>query len=477
MKDLYCVILAAGLGTRMKSSLAKVLHPVAGRPMLMYTLDNVLALKPVKTAVVVGHQADRVKALLPPGVVPAFQKEQKGTAHAASVGLGRLGAASGTKGGAKGGASEGAGNTLLLVSGDTPLLGHETLKGLISYHKRKKADITVLTAFLDDPSGYGRIVREGGIIKKIVEQKDATPSERDICEINSGTYCFDIASLKKALSLVRSENAQGEFYLTDVIEIVQKNGGKVAGLPVDDPMVAMGVNSRTDLAVAEKEIRKKINRRLMGSGVTMTDPESTYISADVKIGPDTIIHPGNHITGNTSIGSGCVLMPGNIISGSVIGGGVKVKGYSVIEDSRISERAEVGPFAHLRPGSVVGAEARVGNFVELKKAEIGEGTKASHLSYLGDAVIGRNVNIGAGTITCNYDGFSKFKTVIGDDVFVGSDTQFIAPVNIGNGALIAAGSTITKDVPDNALALSRAPQMNRENWAKENRSRKFKQKK
>jgi len=474
VKDLYCVILAAGLGTRMKSSLAKVLHPVAGRPMLMYTLDNVLALKPVKTAVVVGHQADKVKALLPPGVVPAFQKEQKGTAHAASVGLGRLGA-----GGARGankGATGGAGDTLLLVSGDTPLLGHETLKGLISYHKQKKADITVLTAYLDDPAGYGRIVREDGIVKRIVEQKDATPSEREIGEINSGTYCFDIASLKKALSEVRSENAQGEFYLTDVIEIVQKNGGKVAGFPVDDPMVAMGVNSRTELAMAEKEIRKKINQRLMNSGVTMTDPESTYISAEVKIGPDTIIHPGNHITGSTSIGPGCLLMAGNIISGSVIGGGVKVKGYSVIEDSRISERAEVGPFAHLRPGSVVGAEARVGNFVELKKAEIGQGTKASHLTYLGDAVIGRNVNIGAGTITCNYDGFSKFKTVIGDDVFVGSDTQFIAPVNIGNGALIAAGSTITKDVPDNALALSRAPQMNRENWAKENRNRKIKKK-
>ncbi len=459
MKDLFCVVLAAGLGTRMKSGLAKVLHPLAGRPMLMHTLDNVLSLKPVKTAVVIGHQAEKVKELLPPGVVAAFQKEQKGTAHAAGVGLGAL---------------RGANGTLLLVSGDTPLLGTETLKGLISHHKRKKADITVLTAFLEDPAGYGRIVREDGKIKKIVEQKDASPSEREINEINSGTYCFNIKNLKKALGKVRSGNAQGEFYLTDVIEIVRENGGRVAGLPVDNPLSALGINSRTELAVAEDAIRAGINRRLMASGVTIIDPENTYISAEDRIAQDTVIHPGNTIEGRTEIGPGCVLMPGNIISGSVIGAGVTVKGYSVIEDSRISENAHIGPFAHLRPGSKVGAGARVGNFVELKKASLGDGTKASHLTYIGDAVIGRNVNIGAGTITCNYDGFSKFKTVIGDDVFVGSDSQFIAPVNIGNGALIAAGSTNTKDVPDDALALSRVPQTNRENWAKENRNRKKK---
>ena len=459
MKGLCCVVLAAGLGTRMKSGLAKVLHPLAGRPMLSHTLENVLSLKPEKTAVVIGHQAEKVRSILPPGVIPAMQKEQKGTAHAAEVGLGALREADGI---------------LLLLSGDTPLLDTETLKGLVSYHKRKKADMTILTAFLEEPFGYGRIVREDGRIKKIVEQKDASASERGIKEINSGTYCFNIKSLKKALKDVRSANAQGEFYLTDVVEILRRKGGRVAGIPVEEPATALGVNSRVELAAAEKIIRAKINRRLMASGVTIIDPDSTYISAVASIAPDTIIHPGNSITGKTDIGPGCVLMPGNIISESVLGTGVIVKGYSVIEDSKISDEAHIGPFAHLRPGSLVGTGARVGNFVELKKASLGEGTKASHLTYIGDATIGKNVNIGAGTITCNYDGFSKFRTVIGDDVFVGSDSQFIAPVNIGKGALIAAGSTITKDVPKDALALSRAPQMNRENWAKENRERKKK---
>ncbi len=446
----------------MKSGLAKVLHPLAGRPMLMHTLDNVLALRPEKTTVVIGHQADKVRALLPPGVVPALQKERNGTAHAAGAGLAAL---------------RGADGVLLLVSGDTPLLDVETLKGLVSYHKHKKADITVLTAVLDEPFGYGRIVREDGSIKKIVEQKDANPSERKIKEINSGTYCFNIKSLKQALRHVRSANAQGEFYLTDVVEIVRRKGGSVAGIPVAEPATALGINSRVELAEAEKIIRAKINRRFMASGVTIIDPENTYVSAGAEIAPDTVIHPGNTITGRTEIGAGCVLMPGNIISDSVIGGGVKIKGYSVIEDSEISDGAHIGPFAHLRPGSVVGANAHVGNFVELKKASLGEGTKASHLTYLGDALVGRNVNIGAGTITCNYDGFSKFKTVIGDDVFVGSDSQFIAPVTVGKGALIAAGSTITKDVPKDALALSRTPQTNRENWAKENREKKSRTKK
>ncbi len=443
----------------MKSGLAKVLHPLAGRPMLMHTLENVLALKPEKTAVVIGHQAEKVKELLPRGVAPALQKEQKGTAHAAGVGLDVL---------------RGADGVLLLVSGDTPLLGAQTLKGLIACHKRKKADITILTALIDEPFGYGRIVREDGKIKKIVEQKDASPSELKLKEINSGTYCFNIKSLKQALRHVRSANAQGEFYLTDVVEIVKRKGGKVAGMPVEEPMSALGINSRAELAAAEGEIRARINRRLMASGVTIIDPENTYISAEAKIAPDTIIHPGNTIDGRTEIGGGCILMPGNIISGSALGAGVIAKGYSVIEDSKIADKAQIGPFAHLRPGSVVGADARVGNFVELKKASLGEGSKASHLSYLGDALVGRNVNIGAGTITCNYDGFSKFRTVIGDDVFVGSDSQFIAPVTVGKGALIAAGSTITKDVPQDALALSRTPQVNKENWAKENRSRKKK---
>ncbi len=461
MKGLSAIVLAAGMGTRMKSGLAKVLHPLAGRPMFLYTVDNVLSLKPEKVVVVVGHQADRVKGLLPPGVASAHQKEQLGTAHAAMTGL-------------KGLSGDG---TLLLVSGDTPLLSAETLKRLISDHRKKKADITILTANLDDPTGYGRIIRDGkGAVARIVEQKDASDGEKAVSEINSGTYCFEMKALKAALKEVKAENAQKEFYLTDAIAITANRGGKVIGVKAERPEEALGINSRVELARAERIIRQRINEGLMASGVTIPDPESTYIEASVKVGRDCVIHPGNHIYGSTVIGGGCVLMPGNIIQDSEIKGGVKVKGYCVVEESVVESGAAIGPFSHIRPGSRVGADARVGNFVELKKTSLGRGAKASHLSYLGDADIGADVNIGAGTITCNYDGFSKFKTVIEDGVFVGSDTQLVAPVRVGKGVVIAAGTTVTKDVPADALAISRTPQSNREGWAKKNRELKSKKK-
>jgi len=460
LKGLAVIVLAAGLGTRMKSSLAKVLHPLAGRPMLLHTLDNILALKPEKTLVVLGHQADKVAARLPKGVTVAIQKEQLGTAHAAMAGLKKLGAFSGT---------------LLLVSGDTPLLEPDTFKAFVGAHKKAKAAVSILTEYLDDPTGYGRIVRDSrDKVTRIVEQKDASAEERSIKEINSGTYCFDVKALKAALKKVKTDNSQNEFYLTDVAAITNSNGGKVIGYWAGSKMEAMGINSRVDLSRAEWVIRYKTNGRLMTSGVTIIDPGSTYIDSSVSIGRDTTVYPGNHITGDTKIGEGCTLMPGCIIDNCTIGDGVTIKPYSVLEKAVIEHGAAIGPFAHLRPGSTVGDGARVGNFVELKKTVLGRGSKASHLSYLGDAVIGNEVNIGAGTITCNYDGYNKFQTVIGDGTFVGSDTQFIAPVTVGKGAVIAAGTTVTKDVPGDALAISRTPQTNKHGWAAKNRQMKNK---
>jgi len=462
VKQLAVVVLAAGLGTRMKSSLVKVLHPVAGRPMLLHTLDAVMSLKPDKVVAVLGHQADAVAKILPEGVTTALQKEQLGTAHAALTGLSKL---------------KGFDGTLMVVSGDTPLLGADTFKRLVARHRSAKADVTILTARLADPTGYGRIIRGKGGVLGIVEQKDASAAERAITEINTGTYCFEAGALRAALKKVGSENAQKEFYLTDVAAIVSGKGGKVIGVETDRPDEALGINSRVDLANAEKTVRRRINTRLMESGVTVLDPDTTYIGAGVMIGRDTVVHPGNHITGNTVIGTGCVLMPGNIITDSTLKDGVVVKGYSTVSESCVDEGASIGPFAHLRPGSRVGKDARVGNFVELKKTLMAEGAKASHLSYLGDAVIGRDVNIGAGTITCNYDGFDKYQTVIEDGVFVGSDTQLVAPVKVGRGAVIAAGSTITADVPGDALAISRVPQTNKPGWARKQRQAKTKSKK
>jgi bifunctional UDP-N-acetylglucosamine pyrophosphorylase/glucosamine-1-phosphate N-acetyltransferase len=455
LKELAVIVLAAGLGTRMKSSLAKVLHPLAGRPMLLHTLDNVLAIKPEKTVTVLGHQAERASAILPDGITIALQKDQLGTAHAALAGLEKLGGFEGM---------------LLLVSGDTPLLGPDTLKGFIGTHEMAGAAVSILTAHLDDPTGYGRIVRDGwGNVVRIVEEKDATPEEKALKEINTGTYCFDIKALESALQKVRADNAQNEFYLTDVVAIANDDGEKVVAVPAGNPEEALGINSRSDLARADRIIRLRINERLMAAGVGMIDPDTTYIDGSVSIGRDTVVYPGNHITGDTTIGEGCTLMPGCIIDKSTIGDGVKIKPYSVLDRAIIEQGAAIGPFAHLRPGSVVGTDARVGNFVELKKTVLGRGTKASHLSYLGDSVIGDDVNIGAGTITCNYDGYNKFQTVIGDGTFVGSDTQFVAPVTVGKGAVIAAGTTVTKDVPDDALAISRSPQTNKNGWAGKNR--------
>ena len=457
MKDLAVIVLAAGLGTRMKSSTVKVLHPLAGRPMLLWVLESVLALRPDSVVTVVGHQSHRVRGVLPDGVLAAVQKEQLGTAHAVITGISRL---------------KGFNGTVMVVSGDTPLLGADTLKGLAIRHRRTGADVSVLTAAMPDPSGYGRIIRDDKGVIGIVEHKDASPAERAITEINTGTYCFGTKALRAALKSVRTENAQREFYLTDVVGITRSLGGRVLGIPTERPDEALGINSRADLAEAERMMRQRINIKLMEAGVTITDPQNTYIGAGVSIGRDTVIHPSNHISGDTAIGSGCTVLPGNIITDSAIKDNVVIKGYSVLTRARVEEDAQIGPFAHLRPGSDVGKDARVGNFVELKKTVIGKGSKASHLSYLGDSSIGSGVNIGAGTITCNYDGYGKFRTVIEDGVFVGSDTQFVAPVKVGRGAVIAAGTTVTEDVPKDALAIARTPQTNKPGWAKRRRASK-----
>jgi bifunctional UDP-N-acetylglucosamine pyrophosphorylase / glucosamine-1-phosphate N-acetyltransferase len=457
VKGLAVIVLAAGLGTRMRSATVKVLHRIAGRPMLSHTLANVLGLKPDRTVVVLGHQSDDVRKVLPDTVEAAIQKEQLGTAHAVICGLKKL---RGHKG------------TVMVVSGDTPLLDAGALKAVATAHRRKRSDITVLTAVLDDPYGYGRIIRNGSGVAAIVEEKDASADQKRINEVNTGTYCFETDTLRSALRKVRAANAQKEFYLTDVVELTSISGGRVSAAQAANPEEALGINSRADLAVAERLLRRKTNRRLMDSGVTMTDPDATYVDTGVIIGRDTVVHPGNHITGNTVIGERCVLMPGNVISDSTIKDGVVVKGYSVITNACVDDGASVGPFAHLRPGSRLEPETRVGNFVELKKTLMGFGSKASHLSYLGDTVVGRDVNIGAGTITCNYDGFDKHTTVIEDGVFVGSDTQLVAPVRLGRGSLVAAGTTVTEDVPPDALVISRAPQNVSEGWAKVWRSRK-----
>lgn len=456
--------MAAGLGKRMKSKLAKVLHPVAGRPMVLYAVDLAQRLAGEHVAVVVGYQGKDVRAAIEAGgfrlpVVIVEQEPQLGTGHAvqqAREAFRRMGRAF---------------STYLILNGDTPLLRPETVQALARFHRDERAAVTLLTAMVDDPGGYGRVVRaRDGRVHKIVEDRDATAAEQAIREINVGTYLMDGPFLLEALDRLEPRNAQGEFYLTDVVALAVERGLRVAALPVGDPAEGMGINTREQLAAAEQAIRRRICAHWMGEGVTIRDPATTVIDAGVMIGRDTVIHPDVTLEGRTTIGEDCVIRSHTRISDSVLGHRVVVQDSCVIRDARLEDDATVGPFAHLRPGAVLRRAAKVGNFVELKKAELGEGSKANHLSYLGDATIGKGVNIGAGTITCNYDGRKKHETVIGDDVFVGSDTQFVAPVTIGKGAVIAAGATITADVPPDALAIARAPQVNRPGWAARRRA-------
>jgi bifunctional UDP-N-acetylglucosamine pyrophosphorylase/glucosamine-1-phosphate N-acetyltransferase len=436
----------------MKSRLAKVLHAVAGRPMVEHVLRTARSVSPATITVIIGHQAETVRRRLErvPGIQFARQEPQRGTAHALQQAEPLLAGHTGT---------------LVLLSGDVPLLAPDTLRRLLGTHRAAVAAATVVTAVVDRPYGYGRIVRTGGRIARIVEERDASPAERRIHEINSGIYAFDLAPLFDTLRTVASKNAQGEYYLTDVIAIYRRRKLPVETFTVDDPGEIRGVNSRTELAEVSAIVRQTKNEELMAAGVTLIDPATTYIDQDVEIAPDTVIHPGVVIEGQTRIGAACEIQAYVRVSDSIIGDRVTINNFCLIVGARVADGVSVGPFAHLRPETEVGQGAKIGNFVELKKTTLGPGSKANHLAYLGDATIGANVNVGAGTITCNYDGRAKHQTIIEDGAFIGSDTQLIAPVRIGKGAYVGAGSSITDDVPDGALGIARGRQANVEGWA------------
>ena len=458
MPDLHVVILAGGKGTRMRSSMPKVLHRVAGRPMLAYVLDQAQALSPHTVTIVVGYLGESVRRAFADSVTVRFvaQEPQLGTGHALLQAAPLL---------------EPMAGTLLLLSGDVPLLGPDTLERLLRTHELSGAAATVLTARVERPYGYGRVVRAHGRISRIVEERDASPAERQIKEVNSGIYAFDLESLFPALRSLGPQNAQGEYYLPDLIKVYRRQQRVVETVTLEWPGEVRGINSRTELAEVSCIVRQKKNEELMAAGVTLEDPATTYVDPDVQVGPDTVIHPGVHLEGHTRVGAACEIHAGVRIVDSVLEDRVTVRNFCVIQQSNIASGATVGPFAHLRPETEIRHNARVGNFVELKKTVLGAGSKANHLAYLGDATIGADVNIGAGTITCNYDGVRKHPTVIEDGAFIGSDAQLIAPVTVGRGAYVGSGTTVRENVPPGALAVSAGQQRNIEGWVEKKRGK------
>jgi bifunctional UDP-N-acetylglucosamine pyrophosphorylase/glucosamine-1-phosphate N-acetyltransferase len=454
----HVVILAAGKGTRMKSALPKVLHPIAGRPLIDRVLDTARSLNPESTTVVVGHGAERVKDHLASRIDlhVIVQEPQLGTGHAllqaAPVLRNRKG-------------------TVVLLSGDVPLLSPTALHDLVRTHTEANAAATVLTAVVERPYGYGRIVRTDGRISRIVEERDASKSQREIREINSGIYAFSLELLFEALEKIGADNAQGEYYLPDLVRIFRRRRRQVEAFTIANPIEILGINSRTELAEVSTMVRQQKNEELMAAGVTLIDPATTYVDADVEIGADTVVHPCVFIEGGTKIGSACEIHSGARIVNSTISDRVVIRNHCVITDAVVANGAIVGPFAHLRPGANVGEKVHIGNFVELKNTTLGTGSKANHLAYLGDATIGANVNVGAGTITCNYDGVAKHQTVIEDGAFVGSNSTLVAPVTIGRGSYIAAGSSVTTDVPSGALGIGRGRQENKEGWVEDRKKK------
>ena len=448
------IILAGGKGTRMKSDQVKVLHPLLGLPMLHYTIDLSLNhIKADQTIVVIGHQADRIKETFKDVKIEfALQEKQLGTGHAVLQAIPLLPEFNGT---------------VLILCGDVPLVKPETLRSFIRTFSNNDSTLAVLSTVVKDPYGYGRILRsEEGWLEKIVEEKDASEEERLIREINSGIYCVRAPFLKNGLQKIGQGNAQGEYYLTDLVEVARNMGLRCSAHMVADPTEVMGINTRMDLALATDVLRQEKVKALMLSGVTVLDPRTTYVDLRVEVGKETTLHPNCTLQGNTRIGERCLIEPNVTISDSVIGNEVTIRSYSVITESRIEDLATIGPFAHLRPQSEVKTKAKIGNFVEVKKSIIGKESKANHLSYIGDALVGERVNIGAGTITCNYDGYQKHQTIIGDRVFVGSNVELVAPVRLGDQSIIGAGTTVTKDVPEGALAISRTTQKNIHGWRK-----------
>lgn len=443
------VILAAGMGTRMKSKMPKVLHKVCGKPLSKWVIDASKAAGADKVCAVVGHKAETVKEVLGDVCEFALQAEQKGTGHAVMQAIDVIKNSKGE---------------VVILNGDTPLITAETINKAIEYHKNNGNQATVITAILDDATGYGRIVRDNdGSVLKIVEQKDASEEEKKINEVNSGMYVFDAQSLVYALDKITPNNAQGEYYLTDTLEILLSAGKKIGGYAISDNDEIRGINDRVQLNEAEKIMQKRINEYHMRNGVTMRNPESVYIEDGVEIGNDTEICQNVTIKSGTKIGSDCVIGSGSMLDRAVIHDSVDVLS-SVILESEVDEGTHVGPFAYIRPNCHVGKEVKVGDFVELENSNIDDGTKISHLTYIGDSDVGKRVNFGCGTVTCNYDGKKKYRTTIGDDCFVGCNTNFVSPINVGDGVYIAAGSTITEDIPENSLSIARARQVNKEGW-------------
>ena len=458
LSDTVVVILAAGKGTRLKSNLAKVLHRAGGRPLIEHVVRACQPLEPLRTLVVVGHQADDLGTVVTPlGAKTVLQEPQNGTGHALLVAREAIGSHA---------------KCAIVVPGDAPLIRTETLATLARAHRAGRAAATILVAKLDDPTGYGRIIREpDGSVAAIVEEKAARPEERAIREINSSIYCFTLEKLWPCLELVRPENAHRELYLTDAIALLNDRGEKVAAQICADPQEILGCNTRAELAEVDRVFRQRKAAALMDAGVTIYLPETVIVDAEVEVGSDTVIEPCVQLLGKTRIGEGCAIRTGSILADAILADGVEVKQHSLVLSSRLGPGTGVGPFAHLRDGTELRAGARVGNFVEVKKSTLGEGVKAMHLTYLGDATVGAKTNVGAGTITCNYDGVRKNPTTVGERVFVGSGTELVAPVKVGDDAYIAAGSTITDDVPADALAIARGRQTNKPGWAAARRAK------
>jgi len=443
------VLLAAGQGTRMKSNMPKVLHKVCGKEMVNHVIDSLREAGIEDVNVIIGKGSEKVKEHTESrNVSYSLQEKQLGTGHAVKCASDLL---------------KGKTGTVAIFTGDAPLITSNTIEKLIAFHESNNFKGTILTSIVQNPHGYGRIVRQyNGEVKKIIEHKDCSPEELNINEINAGMYCFDIDSLLNSLDKLSNDNAQGEYYLTDIIEILKQNNEKVGAIPVDFEET-MGVNSRIQLADVEKVMRRRINLKHMENGVTFIDADNTYIGCDVKIGNDTIIYPGNVLEGKTVIKENCILYPNSRIKDSIIERDVTIQS-SVILESSIGKNTTVGPFAYVRPDSTIGDFVRVGDFVEIKKSSIGNNTKISHLTYIGDAEVGEKCNFGCGTVVVNYDGHKKYKTIIGDNVFIGCNANLVSPVKINDNSYIAAGSTITDEVPKDALAIARARQVNKEGW-------------
>jgi bifunctional UDP-N-acetylglucosamine pyrophosphorylase/glucosamine-1-phosphate N-acetyltransferase len=456
-KDFTAIVLAAGEGTRMKSSLPKVLHRICGKPMLRILIDSLVSLSPRRLLVVVGHRAGAVREALGHSYEYVVQGEQLGTGHAVAVVEPFL---------------HPEDENLLVVAGDTPLVTASTFDSFARFFRDSGAAAALVTARRENPAGYGRVLRDGsGEVIKIVEDEDLSPEEGEEKEVNASIYFFRRKELYESLGEVGRDNRKGEYYLTDVIGVMVRKGFRVVAWMVPDPAEVMGINSRVHLAEASRILRGRINQRWMEEGVSIIDPENTYIEMDVLVGRETVIHPFTFLQGSTRIGEECEIGPFARIKDSVLGRGVQVEAC-VIRESVIEDGARIGPYASLRPGTHLSEGSRVGTFVELKKTFLGKGSKVPHLSYMGDALIGEEVNVGAGTITCNFDGEEKHQTVIEDQVFIGSDTMLVAPVRIGRGAVTGAGSTITRDVPPGSLGVERAEQKNVENWKKKRKAKK-----